>query len=263
MKVLDHGFVRLVDSMGDDAAVVQAARVSYGDGTLTARSDRGLIRYLMRHWHSTPFEMVEFKFHMAMPLFVARQLIRYRTANVNEQSARYSVMEDKFYIPDAERIAKQSTANKQGSGEALHPDFADGFINTLLRTSNRAYEEYAQWVDVDGPNVARETARMILPVNIYTEWYWKLDLHNLLHVIHQRADSHAQWEVQQYAHAMLRIIEPIVPVSVEAFHDYRTNARSFSAQEMQMIRDAFAHTDPIKPEALSDGEWREFLEKLK
>ena len=264
MNVLDHGFVRLVDSMGDDAAVVQAARVSYGEGTTTARSDRGLIRYLMRHWHSTPFEMVEFKFHMALPIFVARQLIRYRTANVNEYSARYSVMKDKFYIPDVERIGKQSKSNKQGTGAAL-TQYDAAFVQKRIETiSYQSYQEYAEWTNEEGLDIARETARMILPVNVYTEWYWKTDLHNLFHVIHQRADGHAQWEIQQYAKAMLEIIKPIVPVSVEAFFDYRMNARTFSAQEMEIVRHALARLDTSeKLGELSDGEWREFLEKLK
>jgi len=202
VPVLDHGFIRVVDYMGDDAAIVQAARVSYGAGTRTARDDAGLIRYLMRHWHSTPFEMCEIKLHVKLPVFVARQWIRHRTANVNEYSARYSILDREFYIPDPSHLAAQSRVNNQGRGELLEGDEAARVLAILRDDSMRAYDHYEAMLSQDGQQgLARELARMNLPMNVYTQWYWKVDLHNLFHFLRLRADAHAQYEIRAYAEA--------------------------------------------------------------
>lgn len=221
---LDKGFVKLVDCMPRispdgtaDFAIVQAARVSYGDGTKTVNEDRGLIRYLMRHRHTTPFEMVEFKFHCKMPLMVARQWIRHRTANVNEYSGRYSLIKDEFYYPELGNVKKQSQNNKQGGNESLSECDALAFISHLQDISVKSYDIYEQY---NQKEVAREQARMLLPVNVYTEWYWKIDLHNLLHFLALRCDSHAQYEIRVFADAMLALVKPIVPVTIEAWEDY-------------------------------------------
>lgn len=234
IKVLDKGFVRLVDIMGDDAAIVQAARCSYGDGTKTVNEDRGLIRYLMRHWHTSPFEMVEFKFHIKLPIFVERQLIRHRTANVNEYSSRYSLIQDEFYVPEPERVKAQSKNNKQGSDGQLDKKYTDAFIAMTKDTSNDAVSYYQESIEM---GVARELARINVPVNNYTEMYWKCDLNNIFHLLQLRMDSHAQWEIQQYANAMYELIKPIVPLACEAFEDYRLGAKTFSKQEMALIKD--------------------------
>lgn len=230
--VLDHGFIRVVDYMGDDSAVVQAARVSYGRGTKKVSEDRGLIRYLMRHRHSTPFEMCEIKLHVKLPIFIARQWIRHRTANVNEYSARYSVLDKEFYIPAPENLAAQSSNNRQGRGSVLEGEEAAKILNILRDDANRNYENYSYMLNSDeDPNrigLARELARMNLTLNSYTQWYWKTDLHNLFHFLSLRADSHAQYEIRVYADIIADIVKSWVPFSYEAFSDYRMNSISLS-----------------------------------
>lgn len=230
-KVLNHGFVRLVDSMGDDAAIVQAARVSYGAGTKTRNDDNGLIRYLMRNRHTTPFEMVEFKFHMRMPIFVARQWIRHRTASVNEYSGRYSEMPALFYVPEADRITKQSTVNKQGSDDEIIENAAD--VAAALGSEQAGdYENYQANLRT---GMSRELARINLPLSTYTEWYWKIDLHNLLHFLKLRLDSHAQYEIRVFAQAMADLIKPIVPMAWDAFEDYQLLSLNLSAREIKIL----------------------------
>lgn len=225
IKLLDYGHVTLVDCMPRfapvgftaDAAIVQAARVSYGDGTKKTSEDRGLIRYLMRHGHTTPFEMCEFKFHCKMPIFVARQWIRHRTANVNEISGRYSIMKDEFYKPDVNGVRAQSKTNKQGGTDPIDPISAGEFLTLLDKACIDNYATYAKYAE---EGVSREQARMILPLNLYTEWYWKIDLHNLFHFLGLRCDAHAQYEIRVFADAMLELISPLVPFAVEAWNDY-------------------------------------------
>lgn len=231
IKVLDHGFVRLVDVMGNDASIVQAARVSYGQGTKSVSSDEGLIRYLMRQQHTTPFEMVEFKFHCRMPIFVARQWIRHRTANVNETSGRYSEMVDVFYVPDSKNCTKQSGSNRQGGEEALVETASTipGWVGVQNKLS---YSIYQTLLSV---GLRRELARVVLPTSIYTEWYWKNDLHNLFHFLKLRLDTHAQYEIRMYAEAMASLIKPIVPVAWKAFEDYTLNAIKFSGIELKFL----------------------------
>ena len=264
--VLDHGFVRVIDYMGDDAAIVQAARVSYGSGTREVSDDRGLIRYLMRHWHSTPFEMCEIKLHVKLPVFVARQWIRHRTANVNEYSARYSILDREFYIPEAEQMAMQSTDNKQGRGAVLSGPEAWAVQQILRDDAMRAYYHYQEMIEHpenDGFGLARELARMNLPANIYTQWYWKVDLHNLFHFLRLRADAHAQWEIRQYANAICNLVKQWVPHAFEAFEDYRMYAANFSRQEIEIIRSMVAGGfDMQKDDALSQREWDEFCKKI-
>ncbi|MEC7256777.1 MAG: FAD-dependent thymidylate synthase, partial [Pseudomonadota bacterium] len=230
VPVLDHGFVRVIDYMGDDAAICQAARVSYGKGTKSVQNDEGLIRYLMRHWHSTPFEMCELKLHVKLPVFVARQWIRHRTANVNEYSARYSILDREFYIPAPENVAAQSAVNNQGRGDTLEGEAAARVLELLKADSTRAYDHYQEMIDEDGLGLARELARMNLPANIYTQWYWKVDLHNLFHFLRLRADSHAQYEIRVYAEALCNIVADWVPFAYRAFEDYRLGAVTRSAQ---------------------------------
>ena len=235
--VLDHGFVRVVDYMGDDGAIVQAARVSYGQGTKHARDDSGLIRYLMRHWHSTPFEMCEIKLHVKLPVFVARQWIRHRTANVNEYSARYSILDREFYIPAPDALAAQSVVNNQGRGAVLEGDEAQRVLETLRADAGRSYDNYEAMLSQDGQQgLARELARMNLPMNIYTQWYWKVDLHNLMHFLRLRADAHAQYEIRVYADAICEMVKAWVPATWAAFEDYRLNAVQFSGPGMACVR---------------------------
>ena len=259
-QVLDHGFVRVIDYMGDDAAICQAARVSYGKGTKSVSNDAGLIRYLMRHWHSTPFEMCEVKLHVKLPVFVARQWIRHRTANVNEYSARYSILDREFYIPAPEHLAAQSLVNNQGRGEALEGAEAAKVLDILKGDSTRCYDNYQQMIDEDGQEgLARELARMNLPANIYTQWYWKVDLHNLFHFLRLRADAHAQYEIRVYAEEICKIVADWVPAAYQAFEDYRLGAVSFSAQMvdcMQRMLKGEAVTQ--ESSGLSKREWREF-----
>ncbi|MGP9803943.1 FAD-dependent thymidylate synthase [Paracoccus sp. NSM] len=260
--VLDHGFVRVIDYMGDDAAICQAARVSYGKGTRSVQNDEGLIRYLMRHWHSTPFEMCEVKFHVKLPVFVARQWIRHRTANVNEYSARYSILDREFYIPRAEHLAAQSTQNNQGRGEVLQGAEAERVLDLLREDAMRSYDHYESMLSQDGQKgLARELARMNLPANIYTQWYWKVDLHNLLHFLRLRADSHAQYEIRAYADLMCDIVADWVPAAFAAFRDYRMDAVSLSAQGAEALRRRLAGQVVTQENSgMGAREWREFVE---
>tara|TARA_A100001037_G_scaffold84945_1_gene77083 strand:+ start:4523 stop:5494 length:972 start_codon:yes stop_codon:yes gene_type:complete len=233
IKCLDKGFVRLVDSMGGDNAIVQAARVSYGKGTTKKSQDRGLIRYLMRHRHSTPFEMVEFKFHAKMPIFVARQWVRHRTANINEYSLRYSEARDDFYFPDLDNIKFQSSINKQGRGKEVSQKIKEKVIKYFKEISKKSFEMYDE---LNNDGVARELARAILPVNLYTEWYWKNDLHNLLHFIGLRSDSHAQYEIQVYSDAMSLSVKNVAPYAWEAYKDYRISGMYFSKLDQDIFK---------------------------
>lgn len=266
-QVLDHGFVRVIDYMGDDAAICQAARVSYGKGTKSVQNDEGLIRYLMRHWHSTPFEMCELKLHVKLPVFVARQWIRHRTANVNEYSARYSIMDREFYIPAPEQMAAQSVVNNQGRGEALQGEEAARVLEILKTDSMRAYDHYEEMIGQDGQQgLARELARMNLPTNIYTQWYWKVDLHNLFHFLRLRADAHAQYEIRVYADAICNIVADWVPFAYKAFEDYRLGSFTMSAQMVDCMR-RMLKGEAVTQESsgMSVREWREFqdvIEKL-
>jgi len=267
--VLDHGFIRVIDYMGDEAAIVQAARVSYGKGTRIAKEDRGLLRYLMRHRHSTPFEMCEIKLHVKLPIFVARQWIRHRTANVNEYSARYSILAREFYVPDIPDIAKQSTTNKQGRADGTDDMRPEAVQEIIREGANRAFDAYDLLVADDEPDdigLARELARIVTPMSTYTEWYWKVDLHNLLHFLSLRADPHAQKEIRVYAELICNLVETWLPNVWEAFVDYRMEACTFSRQEMALINklvsgmDLFA--EGVEPAGLSDREAADFKKKL-
>ncbi len=262
IPVLDHGFVRVIDYMGDDAAIVQAARVSYGAGTKAARDDTGLIRYLMRHWHSTPFEMCEVKLHVKLPVFVARQWIRHRTANVNEYSARYSILDREFYIPAPEHLAAQSSVNNQGRGEVLGEAEAARVLALLREDATRAYDHYEAMLSQEGQaGLARELARMNLPANIYTQWYWKTDLHNLFHFLRLRADAHAQYEIRAYAEAICEVVKDWVPAAWGAFEDYRLNAVQLSGPALKVLKRMLAGEAVTQEESgMSKGEWREFRE---
>ena len=232
IKCLDKGFVRLVDSMGGDDAIVQAARVSYGQGTSKVSQDRGLIRYLMRHRHTTPFEMVEFKFHCKMPIFVARQWVRHRTANINEYSLRYSEARDEFYFPDPEHIQFQSALNKQGRSGEVPLELKQKVLDYFKEISERSFTMYQE---LNEEGIARELARSLLPVNIYTEWYWKNDLHNLLHFIGLRSDSHAQYEIRVYSDAMVEFVKAVAPFAWEAYQDYVVHGMRFSRIEQNLL----------------------------
>ena len=257
--VLDHGFVRVIDYMGDDAAICQAARVSYGKGTKSVQNDEGLIRYLMRHWHSTPFEMCEVKLHVKLPVFVARQWIRHRTANVNEYSARYSILDREFYIPAPENIAAQSVVNNQGRGDVLEGEAAARVLEMLKGDATRCYDHYEELIDEEGIGLARELARMNLPANIYTQWYWKADLHNLFHFLRLRADAHAQYEIRVYAEELCRVVADWAPFAYKAFEDYRLGAVSLSAQMVDCLRRMLAgEAVTQETSGLSAREWREF-----
>ncbi|NNU81951.1 FAD-dependent thymidylate synthase [Halovulum dunhuangense] len=259
-KVLDHGFVRVIDYMGDDAAIVQAARVSYGAGTKHVSNDAGLINYLMRHWHSTPFEMCEIKLHVKLPVFVARQWIRHRTANVNEYSARYSILDREFYIPAPEQLAAQSTVNNQGRGAVLEGEEAARVLEMLKGDATRSYDHYEAMLSQEGQQgLARELARMNLPANIYTQWYWKIDLHNLFHFLRLRADKHAQYEIRVYAETICEIAKDWVPLAYAAFEDYRLNSVQFSGKAVEVLRRMLAgETVTQETSGMSKGEWREF-----
>jgi thymidylate synthase (FAD) len=272
VPVLDHGFVRAIDYMGDDAAVVQAARVSYGRGTRKVSEDAGLIRYLMRHRHTTPFEMCEIKFHVKLPIFVARQWIRHRTANVNEYSARYSILDREFYIPAPEQLAAQSAVNRQGRGAVLEGQEAADVLDILRGDATRTYDHYAAMLneDEDGQpldpsrqGLARELARMNLTLNTYTQWYWKTDLHNLLHFLSLRADPHAQYEIRAYAEAMLEMLRAWVPITCAAFEDYRMGAVTFSATMLAVLKRMLAgEAVEQKGSGLSKREWTEMMAAL-
>ncbi|MBU3678300.1 MAG: FAD-dependent thymidylate synthase [Candidatus Kapabacteria bacterium] len=262
-RCLDKGFVRLIDVMGDDAAIVQAARVSYGSGTKKVHEDRGLIRYLMRHLHTTPFEMVEFKFHVKLPIFVARQWIRHRTANVNEYSGRYSEMKDEFYVPDPDQVRAQSAMNKQGRAEtAFDADEAEKIRASMQQTQEMLYGQYQDLLATD---LAREIARINLPVSNYTEWYWKTDLHNLFHFLRLRIDPHAQYEIRVFGEAMAEIVKAAVPLAYEAFEDYILHARRFSRLELEALRSMLTSlptVEELESRGLSGREAREFLDKM-
>jgi thymidylate synthase (FAD) len=305
VPVLDHGFVRLIDYMGSDAAVVQAARVSYGKGTKKLSEDRGLIRYLMRHRHTTPFEMCEIKFHIKLPIFVARQWVRHRTANINEYSARYSILEKEFYVPDRaylkklqkeakiqdkskgqndlfevsknvggqlKTVGRQSETNKQGRDLDINEEEAAEHLKAIERFSSRAYREYEQLLNETGggeklndkySGIARELARIVLPTNYYSQWYWKIDLHNLLHFLSLRADDHAQYEIREYAHAIARIVADWVPMTWEAFEDYRFNNVSLSQLEARLVSKLLkGEKCSFVDSGLSKREWRELSKKL-
>ena len=266
--VLDHGFVRVVDYMGDDGSVVDAARVSYGRGTRHVSQDQGLINYLMRHRHTTPFEMCEIKFHVKLPIFVARQWIRHRMANVNEYSARYSILNNEFYIPTPEHMAIQSTTNRQGRGTVLPAELTDLVTSVLRHESESAYKTYEALLSDDGtdappsiehPQLARELARMALTLNFYTEWYWKCDLHNLFHFLSLRADPHAQYEIRAYAEAMLDIVRTWVPLSYAAFEEYRLHAFTLSrTQRRALTRMLAGEIVTQATSGMSSREWGEF-----
>ncbi len=272
LPVLDHGFVRVVDYMGDDGAVVQAARVSYGKGTKRVSEDRGLIRYLMRHRHTTPFEMCEIKFHVKLPIFVARQWIRHRTANVNEYSARYSILDREFYVPAPEHLAAQSASARQGRGEVLEGPEAARVLEILKGDADRAYENYeemlnqradGQVIDPGNRGLARELARMNLPLGIYTQWYWKIDLYNLMHFLSLRADTHAQYEIQAYAQALLETVRRWVPLVHEAYDDYVTGGANLSAAALAIVRRRLAgEAVTQETSGLSKREWRELMAVL-
>ncbi len=263
-QVLDHGFVRVVDYMGDDAAICQAARVSYGRGTKSVQNDEGLIRYLMRHWHSTPFEMCEIKLHVKLPVFVARQWIRHRTANVNEYSARYSILDREFYIPAPDHVAAQSEINNQGRGAALEGEEAARVLDILKSDSDRAYDNYEAMISQDDQQgLARELARMNLPANIYTQWYWKVDLHNLFHFLRLRADSHAQYEIRVYADAICEMVADWVPFAYRAFSDYQLGGAQLSAAALDCVQ-RMVKGEAVAQEnsGMSAREWREFQETV-
>jgi thymidylate synthase (FAD) len=272
VPLLDHGFIRVIDYMGDDGAIVQAARVSYGRGTRRVSEDAGLIRYLMRHRHSTPFEMCEIKYHVKLPIFVARQWIRHRTANVNEYSARYSVLDREFYIPEPEQLAAQSSVNRQGRGEVLQGDEAAEVLALLRDDAARTYDHYTHMLneapdgtkaDESRHGLARELARMNLTLNTYTQWYWKIDLHNLLHFCSLRADPHAQYEIRVYADAMLATIKAWVPAAYEAFLDYRLGAVTLSAQMLAVLKRMLSGEAVDQAvSGLSKREWSEMMEYL-
>ena len=272
VPVLDHGFIRVIDYMGDDEAIVQAARVSYGRGTRRTSEDQGLINYLMRHRHTTPFEMCEIKYHVKLPIFVARQWIRHRTANVNEYSGRYSVLDNEFYIPAPEHLAAQATTNRQGRGTLLEGAAAQHVLDLLQEEAERAYRGYADLLNEDATGaaidpsrsgLARELARMNLSLNFYTQWYWKTDLHNLMHFLTLRGDLHAQYEIRAYAEAMLGTLARWVPMTHAAFLEYRLNAALVSASALGVIRRLLAG-ETVAPEAsgLSQREWRELMAVL-
>jgi thymidylate synthase (FAD) len=272
VPLLDHGFVRCIDYMGDDAAIVQAARVSYGRGTRRVSEDAGLIRYLMRHRHSTPFEMCEIKFHVKLPIFVARQWIRHRMANVNEYSARYSVLDREFYIPAPAQLAAQSASNRQGRGDVLTGTEAEHVLGLLRDDAARCYDHYAEMLNEDAEGVAvdparqglaRELARMNLTLNMYTQWYWKIDLHNLLHFCSLRADAHAQYEIRVYADAILDMVRAWVPAAYDAFREYRLGAVTMSAQ-MVVVLKRMLDGEAVEQagSGLSKREWSEMMGAL-
>jgi len=270
--VLDHGFVRVIDYMGNDSAIVQAARVSYGKGTKRKTEDRGLIHYLLRHSHTTPFEMCEIKFHIKLPLFVARQWLRHRTANVNEYSARYSILDKEFYIPFPDHLAIQSSTNKQGRGGTLSPEYAQYVMQLLREDAERSYAHYEELINEDAEGnildpqkdcLARELARINLSLNFYTQMYWKIDLHNLMHFLTLRADSHAQYEIRAYAEVMLNLLEQWVPLTYEAFIQYRKEGARFSKNGLNTLKKLLkAETVTQEESGMSKREWQEFLEIL-
>ena len=269
IPVLDHGFIRVVDYMGDDSSVVQAARVSYGKGTKKVSTDAGLIKYLMRHWHSTPFEMCEIKYHVKLPIFIARQWIRHRTANVNEYSARYSILDKEFYLPAPENLATQSQNNRQGRGDVLEGEQAKQVLEILKKDAEQTYNNYETMLNerYDGTvieenriGLARELARMNLTLNTYTQWYWKTDLLNLMNFLRLRADDHAQYEIRAYADSMLDTLKKWVPITYEAFMDYRVGGTEISAKGKTVIQKLIkGESVSMEKSGLSKREWNELM----
>jgi len=272
IPVLDHGFIRVIDYMGDDSSIVQSARVSYGKGTKKVSTDEGLIKYLMRHRHSTPFEMCEIKYHVKLPIFIARQWIRHRTANVNEYSARYSILDKEFYLPAKEQLAAQSQSNRQGRGDVLQGKQAEEVLNILKDDATRTYDNYEKLLNerFDGTKIdenkiglARELARMNLTLNTYTQWYWKTDLLNLLNFLFLRADNHAQYEIRVYADKMLDTVKRWVPITYQAFMDYRVGAAEISSKGLKVIKSMISGKKVGQEDSgLSKREWNELMEKL-
>ena len=269
IPALDHGFVRVIDYMEDDTSIVQSARVSYGKGTKQVSTDSGLIKYLMRHWHSTPFEMCEIKYHVKLPIFIARQWIRHRTANVNEYSARYSILDKEFYLPSSENLAAQSASNRQGRGDVIEGKQAKEVLKLLKEDAERTYDNYEQMlnqkfdgstIDENKKGLARELARMNLTLNTYTQWYWKTDLLNLMNFLRLRADSHAQYEIRVYADIMLDTLKKWVPITYDAFMDYRVGGTEVSSKGKTVIQ-KFIKGEEVSEEnsGLSKREWNELM----
>ena len=270
LPVLDHGFIRVIDYMGDDSSIVQSARVSYGKGTKKVSTDEGLIKYLMRHWHSTPFEMCEIKYHVKLPIFIARQWIRHRTANVNEYSARYSILDKEFYLPSAENLAAQSSSNRQGRGDVIEGEQAKEVLELLKNDAEQTYDNYEMMlnqrfdgstIDESKKGLARELARMNLTLNTYTQWYWKTDLLNLMNFLKLRADSHAQYEIRVYADIMLDTVKKWVPITHDAFMDYRVGGTEISKKGKLVIQKLIkGEKILIEDSGLSKREWNELME---
>ena len=269
IPILDHGFIRVIDYMGDDTSIVQAARVSYGKGTKKVSTDSGLIKYLMRHWHSTPFEMCEIKYHVKLPIFIARQWIRHRTANVNEYSARYSILDKEFYLPSVENLAAQSQSNRQGRGDVLTGDQAKKVLDLLKKDAEQTYDNYETMlnerydgsvIDEKQVGLARELARMNLTLNTYTQWYWKTDLLNLMNFLRLRADHHAQYEIRAYADAMLDTVKRWVPITYDAFMDYRVGGTEVSSKGKEIIKKLISGENiDAEKSGLSKREWNELM----
>jgi thymidylate synthase (FAD) len=272
IPVLDHGFIRVIDYMGDDSSIVQSARVSYGKGTKKVSTDEGLIRYLMRHWHSTPFEMCEIKYHVKLPIFIARQWIRHRTANVNEYSARYSILDKEFYIPAKEQLSAQATNNRQGRGDLITGQQADEVLKILKDDAVRTYDNYEKMlnerfdgtiIDEKRSGLARELARMNLTLNSYTQWYWKTDLLNLMNFLFLRGDSHAQYEIRVYAETMLETVKKWVPITHAAFLDYRVGAAHISSKGIKIVKSMInGNKVGYEDSGLSKREWNELMEVI-
>ncbi len=270
IPILDHGFIRVIDYMGNDNSIVQAARVSYGKGTKKVNTDSGLIKYLMRHWHSTPFEMCEIKYHIKLPIFIARQWIRHRTANVNEYSARYSILDKEFYLPNKENLAAQSKNNRQGRGDVISGTQAQEVLNLLKNDAERTYNNYEEMlnerydgsiIDENKTGLARELARMNLTLNTYTQWYWKTDLLNLMNFLRLRADHHAQYEIRAYADAMLNTLKKWVPITYDAFMDYRVGGTEVSSKGKEVIKKLInGENISIDETDLSKREWNELMQ---
>jgi thymidylate synthase (FAD) len=272
IPVLDHGFIRVIDYMGDDSSIVQSARVSYGKGTKKVSTDEGLIRYLMRHWHSTPFEMCEIKYHVKLPIFIARQWIRHRTANVNEYSARYSILDKEFYIPAKEQLSAQATNNRQGRGDLITGQQADEVLKILKDDAVRTYDNYEKMlnerfdgtiIDEKKSGLARELARMNLTLNSYTQWYWKTDLLNLMNFLFLRGDSHAQYEIRVYAEKMLDTVKKWVPITYAAFLDYRVGAAHLSSKGLKIVKSMInGNKISYEDSGLGKREWNELMEVI-
>ena len=272
LPALDHGFVRVIDYMGDDTSIVQSARVSYGKGTKQVSTDKGLVKYLMRHWHSTPFEMCEIKYHIKLPIFIARQWIRHRTANVNEYSARYSILDKEFYLPSVNNLAAQSISNRQGRGDVISGDQANEVLEILKNDAERTYDNYEKMlnerydgsiIDQNKKGLARELARMNLTLNTYTQWYWKTDLLNLMNFLRLRADHHAQYEIRVYADIMLDTVKKWVPIAYEAFMDYRVGGTEVSFKGKEVIKKLIkGEKISIEESGLSKREWNELMESF-